>query len=160
TAAEEEESVEVVVAANHFALSTPTSTIVARLFEGAFPNYRDVIPAGRMKNRAVLAREPFRLAIERAGFVAERECGTVKFEVSEGLVVLSAASQSGTTREEMECDYTGAPVAIGFQAAFLVQALKACEGESVTFEGKDAAYPWKIDEGTQTQIIMPVTLDA
>ena len=61
-------------------------------------------------------------------------------------------------RASMRPDGVTAPIEIGFNPVFLMDALKVC-GESVTLEMKEPSKPGVIKCGTEfLYVVMPVTL--
>ena len=103
----------------------PGVTLVMRLIEGVFPDYRQVIP--RTGEKAFTAgRERLLDALRRVSILSSDKTQAVKLELEPGLLrVLSHNPDLGEAREELPVVYEGAPLKIGFNARYLVDALSA-----------------------------------
>ncbi len=153
-----EQAVRLAVGSNHFCARTDRTTLVSRLVEGSFPNYRDVIPQ-TCKQKAVLPREALVAALRRASLVTSRDAQSVRLQFhAEGLTV-SARSAEGSAEETIACDYAGAGEVLGYNPEFLLDALAVMTAESVPFEWDGKSAPGKLTEGSYTYVVMPVSLD-
>lgn len=153
-----DENVRLAVGNNHFCARTARTTLVSRLVEGSFPNYRDVIPQN-CKQKAVLPREAFVAALRRAALVTSRDAQSVRLQFhAEGLTV-SARSAEGSAEETLAVDYAGGGDVLGYNPEFLLDALNVLRSESVPFEWEGKTSPGKLTEGSYTYVVMPVSLD-
>jgi DNA polymerase-3 subunit beta len=153
-----DEVVRIAVGNNHFCARTSRVTLVSRLVEGSFPNYRDVIPQN-CKQRAVIDRNAFIAALRRASLVTSRDAQSVRLQFHpEGLTV-SARSPEGSAEETLAVDFAGAGDVLGYNPEFLLDALNVLKGESVPFEWEGKTAPGKLTEGSYTYVVMPVSLD-
>jgi DNA polymerase-3 subunit beta len=156
--ADGDETVQIAVGNNHFCARTSRVTIVSRLVEGSFPNYRDVIPQN-CKQKAILPREALISALRRASLVTSRDAQSVRLQFHpEGLTV-SARSPEGSAEETIACDYAGTSDVLGYNPEFLLDALNVLKSDSVPFEWEGKTAPGKLTEGSYTYVVMPVSLD-
>jgi DNA polymerase-3 subunit beta len=86
----------------------------------------------------------------------------VKFVLSPGVLKLSAYSPDfGEAEEQMEIQYTGEEITIGFNSRYMLDALGAQAGEQIVLEVKDGLSPGVVksfeDEGTLC-VIMPMRI--
>ena len=153
-----DETVRLAVGGNHFCARTPRVTIVSRLVEGSFPNYRDVIPQN-CKHKAVLPREALVSALRRAALVTSRDAQSVRLQFHPEGLTISARSPEGSAEETIAADFTGTGEVLGYNPEFLLDALSELRGESVPFEWEGKASPGKLSEGGYTYVVMPVSLD-
>jgi len=136
-------------------------TLVMRLIEGEFPNYRQVIPkeAGR---RLSVASEPFSRALRRVHLLSSQQSHSVKLEVKEGQVAISTRNPDlGEAREELEVDYAGEELEIGFNARYLIDALQALDAKEVTLGLQDNLSPVQVrpaDDDESLAVVMPMRL--
>jgi DNA polymerase-3 subunit beta len=150
--------VQIAVGNNHFCARTARVTLVSRLVEGSFPNYKDVIP-NNCKQKAVISREALIAALRRASLVTSRDAQSVRLQFHpEGLTV-SARSPEGSAEETLAVDFAGAGDVLGYNPEFLLDALNVLKGESVPFEWEGKTAPGKLTEGSYTYVVMPVSLD-
>ncbi len=154
----DDEEVLLAVGNNHFSGHVGGVTLVSRLVEGSFPPYRDVIPAD-CERKADIPREAFFAALKRAQLVTSRDAQSVRLRFhAEGLTV-SARSTDGSAEETLDCDCGDKEESLGFNPAFLLDALGVLPGESIAFEWNGASSPGKITEGNYTYVVMPVSLE-
>lgn len=150
--------VRIAVANNHMCARTSRVSVVSRLVEGSFPNYRDVIPAS-CKQKAIIPRESFAAALKRATLVTSRDAQSVRLAFGpEGLGV-SAQSADGAADEQIECDFQGPAETVGFNPEFLLEAMNVLTGETIQFEWNDRKSPGKVTEGGYVYVVMPVSLE-
>ncbi len=111
--------------------------LIARLLTGQFPNYEAVLP--RDNNRVIaLERNEFHDALRRVSQLADQRSHAVKFALSQEGVELSASSpEYGEAKEILEKEYKGEPMAIGFNAQYLLDFLAAAAEGPISIELKD-----------------------
>lgn len=153
-----EEIVEVKTTANQIFIRMPRATISSVLVEGHFPKYEDVIPR-ECTRTAELDTQEFLSAVRRAALLTNEESKGVRLNfTAEQMVLSSRAPEQGEATINAAVKLNGAPIEIGFNPVFLMDALKVC-GESVMLEMKEPTKPGVIKCGTEfLYVIMPVTL--
>jgi len=99
--------------------------LTSRKLTGQFPNYEAVLP--RDNNRTVvLDRNQFSDALRRVAQLADQRSHAVKLALAKEGVEISASSPDyGEAREAIEVEYRGEPLAIGFNAGYLLDFLAA-----------------------------------
>ncbi|MBW2312797.1 MAG: DNA polymerase III subunit beta, partial [Deltaproteobacteria bacterium] len=136
-------------------------TLAMRLIEGEFPNYRQVIPKepGR---RLSVASEPFTKALRRVHLLSSQQSHSVKLEVKEGQAVISTRNPDlGEAREEMDVDYAGEEMEIGFNAKYLIEALQALNAKDIILGLQDNLSPVQVrpaDDDESLAVVMPMRL--
>jgi DNA polymerase-3 subunit beta len=106
-------------------LQRPDVRLVMRLIEGAFPDYRQVIPKAGEKSFTV-GRERLLDTLRRVSLLSADKAHAVKLELSKGkLRVLSQNPDLGEAREEVPVEYGGDDLKIGFNARYLIDVLGA-----------------------------------
>lgn len=134
-------------------------TLNSKLIDGTFPDYRRVIPAGNDKS-ATLDAQAFAAAAERVAAISGERGRAVKLALSEGMLVLSVTNpDSGEAREELDCDYEGGPIDIGFNARYLGDILGMLGGDTVLLKLADPGAPAILQshEGSETlTVLMPM----
>jgi DNA polymerase-3 subunit beta len=155
------EDVEVAVGDNQFLLRMPNVLLVARLIEGTFPNYEQVVPRAH-PHRVVLSRSALTAALRRVSVLSEERTKPVKFGLSPGLLKLAAYSPDyGEAEEQMEVQYAGEEFTIGFNSRYVLEALGAQESEQIVLEVKDGLSPGVIksfEESGSLCVIMPMRI--
>mgnify|MGYP003984158971 FL=1 len=117
------------------------SLIVSKLVEGAYPNYKQVIPA-ESKHRVTLDKEELFHALRRAEIMTSEKANSVKLTFSENNLTFTANSpEVGESRETMAIKYEGEETSIAFNPQFFIDPLKALDEEEVHFEFTDQLSP-------------------
>ena len=117
------------------------SLIVSKLVEGAYPNYKQVIPA-ESKHRVTLDKEELFHALRRAEIMTSEKANSVKLTFSENSLTFTANSpEVGESRETMAIKYEGEETSIAFNPQFFIDPLKALEEDEVHFEFTDQLSP-------------------
>ncbi len=115
--------------------------LVSKVVEGNYPNYQQVIPK-ETHQRIKVERELFLQSIHRAALVATDKSNSVKIQISNNLMELSASSPDfGESHESLAIDYSGPDLQVAFNPAFLMDPLKALSKDEIFFELKDEVSP-------------------
>ncbi|MCW8914316.1 MAG: DNA polymerase III subunit beta [Magnetovibrio sp.] len=133
--------------------------LTSKLIDGTFPDYERVIPQGNDKEMKV-ARKPFGDAVDRVSAISTEKSRAVKLTLDNGSLVLSASSpESGSATDELETDYAGERLEIGFNSAYLLEIMRQVEGDNISMSLSDAASPTIIrEEGDESAlyVLMPM----
>jgi DNA polymerase-3 subunit beta len=155
------EDVEVAIGDNQFMLRMPNVLLIARLIEGTFPNYEQVVPRAH-PYRILVSRGALTAALRRVSVLSEERTRPVKFAFSPGLLKLTAYSPDfGEAEEQIDVQYAGEEMVIGFNSRYVLDALGAQAGDQVVLEVKDALSPGVVksfaDDGSLC-VIMPMRI--
>jgi len=154
-------AVQLKIMPNQLLLRSGDRLLSTVLVEGHFPKYDDVIPKGGNK-RARLDRAEFHAAVRRAALLTTEDSRAVRLSFNEErLEITSQSPEQGDARVEMPITYEGAPVDIGFNPAFLNDALKAVPFDEVFFEMEESFRPGVLtggEKGDFLYVVMPVSL--
>ena len=111
--------------------------LISRILTGQFPNYEAVLPRDNNK-KIVLERGEFNDAVRRVSQLADQRSHALRFSVSQEGVELSASSpEYGEATENIENDYKGEPISIGFNGQYLLDFLAAAPDGPISVELKD-----------------------
>lgn len=115
--------------------------LVSKVVEGNYPNYQQVIPK-ETHQRIKVERELFLQSVHRAALVATDKSNSVKIQISNNLMELSASSPDfGESHESLAIDYSGPDLQVAFNPAFLMDPLRALTKDEIFFELKDEVSP-------------------
>ena len=144
---------------NQVVLNTGQAVISSNLVEGNFPKYEDIIP-GDYDNKVELPTDAVLSAVRRAALLANEDSKGIKIGIKKGAMVFSSrAPETGDAQIDMDVDYSGDAIEIGFNPQFLVDVLKVIKADSFTLELGDADRPGVIKCGSDfLYIVMPVNL--
>jgi DNA polymerase-3 subunit beta len=117
------------------------ATLTSRLIDGTFPDYERVIPKDNDRSARLKAAE-LAAAVDRVATVALEKARTVKMAFSEGKAAISAiGGDTARAFEEIECNYDGEPMEIGFNGRYVLDMLECIDGDEVTIEFSGPAAP-------------------
>lgn len=115
--------------------------LVSKVVEGNYPNYQQVIPK-ETHQRIKVERELFLQSIHRAALVTTDKSNSVKIQISNNLMELSASSPDfGESHESLAIDYSGPDLQVAFNPSFLMDPLKSLSKDEIFFELKDEVSP-------------------
>jgi len=135
----------------------------SRQLTGQFPNYEAVLPKDISKSIA-LHGEELGAAIARVAQFADERSRAVRLRLEKGELKISASStETGESEDSIEVAYDGEPMAIGFNAQYLMDFIKATGSCEVKLELKDAQSagqlrPAEGDDYKYRYIVMPMRI--
>jgi len=137
--ATENDLIHLAVSENNFVAKRDKTVVLTRLIEGDFPDYQAVIPRENDK-KIHLSREEFTACLKRIATMTTEKGEGIMFQVQRGSMAVSSSSHDfGDAREDMDIDYAGEEVVIGFNGRYLLDALAAMRSEELVLELKDNA---------------------
>lgn len=156
----DEGEVKIFYSDNQVLFDTGSTKLVSRLIEGEFPNYEKVIPE-EAKNKITVNKNALLAALKRVALFTTPESKVIKIEASKDKVVISKASPSlGEAREEIDVEYKGKELAVGFNPDYIIDLLKTTDQEAIGFELVDPDKPGVIRFGSEyVYVVMPRQLD-
>lgn len=137
------------------------SYLFIRLIEGEYPDYRQVIP--KSTDRVVkVDKEAFYSALKRVSLLAHEKSKGVKFSIQKGnLTIYSSNPDMGEAKEEVDVNYSGEPISVGFNAKYMLDCLAVTPTETLELHLKDHLSPGILKgEGqpNHTYVIMPMRI--
>jgi DNA polymerase-3 subunit beta len=133
-----------------------------RLLDGEFPDYTPVIPDSNDK-RVIIKREQLLNSLKRISVLSMEHSRSVRFELKNGRLHLSSSNPKlGEAKEDLDIDYQGSDIEIGFNAGYFIDILNAMNNqENVVIELSDVLSPSLI-KGMKSDgslnIVMPMQL--
>jgi DNA polymerase-3 subunit beta len=137
--------------------------LTSRQLTGQFPNFEAVLPKDNSKS-INLHGEELGAAISRVAQFADERSRAVRLRLDKSELKLSASStEAGESEDSIETDYTGDPLAIGFNAQYILDFLKAVGAGDVKLELKDAQSagqlrPAESEDYKYRYIVMPMRI--
>jgi DNA polymerase-3 subunit beta len=137
------------------------SYLFIRLIDGEYPDYRPVIP--KSSDRLVkVDRQEFNSALKRVSLLANEKSRGIKLALQAGSLTISSSNPDmGEAREEMDVEYSGEALEIGFNSKYLLECLAVMQSEKLEFHLKDRLSPGVLREAGQqnhTYVIMPMRI--
>lgn len=137
---EEDERVSVYVTRKHIIIKLSDIIFFTRTIDAEYMDYNRNIPTD---NDIIVTvdRERILDGLERANIIADEKIqgsgkSFVKISVEEQFLTLTSASLRGKVSDEMECVHEGENIEIGFNCRYLINSVKAAEGESIKISFK------------------------
>ncbi len=160
---ENTENIEIKVGKRLILFKISGFTFIARLLEGEFVNYEKIIPADYSQKTTVVCDEMID-SVERVSLLINDSFSTpIRCAFSKDELIISCSTALGRAKEKMAIDLEGNEFEMGLNSRYLLEALKACETEKITFKFNGANAGVTItpaDEATQEMLylIMPMRL--
>jgi DNA polymerase-3 subunit beta len=136
-------------------------TLVMRLIEGEFPSYQQVLPK-QARWRLVVPVEELARVLRRVALLSAERSRAVRLEFSKGSLRVSAKNPDvGEAQEELDADYDGEPLAIAFNAGYLLEALAAARSKEIELGLQDELSPVQLrptDDPDTLAVVMPMRL--
>jgi len=127
----EEEEVELAIGANHIRAHVGNIRFTSKLIDGRFPDYDRVIPKPE-GNRLRAGRDYLRSALQRAAILSNEKYRGVRLDISPKYLKIQANNpDQEEAHDEIEVDYEGEELEIGFNVNYLLDALAAVDAEEV-----------------------------
>jgi DNA polymerase III subunit beta len=134
---DEETPIEMKFASNQAKFNFAGLEFSTKLVEGKFPDYNRVIPKNH-KNAVTLGRAPLLSGLQRAAILTSEKFKGVRMNFEPGLLsIASSNAEQEEAKEEIEIDYNGDPIDIGFNVTYLIDALANASVEMIKVELQD-----------------------
>ncbi|MAY79719.1 MAG: DNA polymerase III subunit beta [Deltaproteobacteria bacterium] len=137
-------------------------TLMVRLVDGEFPDYRQVLPEA-YKRRLVLNRKIFQDALKRVAIVASDRNHSVRFSFEEQQLVLEAQNVDlGNAKEEVEAELEGDSFDTGFNISYFMDIMRNTSGDELILEMGEPLDPCIVRIPGRDDclfVVMPIRLD-
>lgn len=116
---------------NHIRFTADGMSFTSKLVDGRFPDYEHVVPKNGDKI-LIADRDALRQALVRASILSNEKFRGISVHVKPGSMVIHARNpEQEHAEEEVEVDYLGEEFEIGFNAAYVQDALGAMSEQQV-----------------------------
>lgn len=123
---------------NHIRVSCNSIRFTSKLIDGRFPEYERVVPKGGDKI-LIATRKDLYDALNRAAILSNEKYRGVRLQLSgKRLKILAHNPEQEEAEDEIEVQYQGADLEIGFNVTYLLDALAAVDDEHVQITLTDA----------------------
>ncbi len=136
-----EDQLEVARDGNHLGFRSSGKEVYTRLIEGSYPNYEQVIPKDNDK-WAVVEKSALESSVRRMAIVASDQTHRIRMVFGENTVHLNVLTPDlGEGEDELELQYEGEELEIGFNANYLLEVLRYMPTDEVkmTFKAPERA---------------------
>jgi DNA polymerase-3 subunit beta len=133
-----DEPVRIQVAPNQVRFAFGSIELVSKLVEGKFPDYAKVVPSNNPKT-FIIDRNELMQALSRAAILTTDKFKGVRWVLSNGaLKVSSTNTDQEEALEEIEIEYEGESLDIGFNVTYLLDVLTNLKAEKIRISLGDA----------------------
>lgn len=159
---EERDTFQLAIEEKQAVLKSEDSLLVIRLMKGEFPNFENLLSVISMDNVILINRIRFLESLKRINLFTEDMFHAIRLEMKNNQMILTSQNADfGSARDEIEVEYSGDPLSLGFNCRYFIEALQVMEGETVQAAISSDDSPCLItsenDEGFLS-IIMPMKL--
>ena len=131
-----EEKITMHLAQSQVKMAFSDIVLSSKIIDGKFPDYDRVVP--KYDNHLTLDRVLILQALQRAAILSNEKFRGVRFVLTEkNLRIVSSNSEQEEAQEDIETDYHGAALDIGFNVNYLLEGLNNVDVQSVTFSFGD-----------------------
>lgn len=158
---EPDEPVGIVLSAHHVRANTGDFTFTSKLVDGKFPDYQRVLP--RNGDKLVVAdRQALREALSRTAILSNEKYRGIRLLLASGLLKIQANNpEQEEAEEELQADYFGDSLEVGFNVSYLLDVLGVMTTEQVRITLADANSSALLQEAgndDSTYVVMPMRL--
>ena len=130
----DDSEIKIQLSANQVQVDLDGLKLTSKLIEGRFPDYERVIPEGSDKT-VHGDRGRVRAALSRAAILSNEKFRGVRLTLSGSTLKIQTQNpEQEEAEEEVEVQYSGTPLEIGFNVGYLLDALDAIEGNEFQME--------------------------
>ena len=131
------------------------------LIDAVYPEYRKVIPKeGGTEVRA--DRTTMLHSLRRMGVMSSEMFSGVKIRLTEGKMILNSINpEVGEANDEIEVDFSGEPMTVGYNVRYLIDAIEVIDEELISFEMRSNEGPGVIRPAGNDAylcVVMPIKL--
>ncbi|HEY5580378.1 MAG TPA: DNA polymerase III subunit beta [Rhodoferax sp.] len=154
-------AIEMQFANNQAKFSFDGMEFVTKLVEGKFPDYNRVIPKNH-QNSITLGRSALLATLQRTAILTSEKFKGVRLNIDPGtLRVASNNAEQEEAVDELDIDYGGDSIEIGFNVTYLIDALTNMSQDMVRLElsdGNSSALFTIPDNATFKYVVMPMRI--
>lgn len=159
----DEETVKLTLDEKRGVIDFSDTKVIIRLLEGEFIRYKDILPKEH-KIRVTANRSELVSAIERASVMARKgKNNLIVLSVNGEVMTITSRSEEGTVFEKLFVNLEGEELKIGFNAKFILDALKAVDEEEIVLDMNSSVSPCVIRpaEGDAFEyLVLPVRISS
>lgn len=137
------------------------TVLMVRLIEGKYPNYQQLIPQ-KMNKSAGIDREIFLGSIRRVSLLSNHKSKGVTISLTQNkMEITSNNPELGDAKEEIDVEYSGDDMKIGFNARYILDILNSFEEDSLALELDGQLSPGLIrpkNDKNYTCVVMPMRI--
>ncbi len=133
-----DEPVELRIGANQVTITLPGTELVTKVVDGKFPDYQRVIPLNQPRHLKATPQTVIQ-ALQRAAILSNEKFRGVRLVMSENtLGIVCNNNEQEEAADEIEVNFKGEPLDMGFNVTYLLDGLGAVNSEEIILSLGDA----------------------
>lgn len=134
--ADNDENIEIEFSQQHIKATFSDITMITKVIEGKFPDYERVLP--KYNNHLNMERCVIQQALQRVAILSNEKFRGVRFILTEkNINIISSNSEQEEAQEDIETDYHGEALDIGFNVNYLMDGINNINSNTITFSFGD-----------------------
>lgn len=146
---------------SHLRVHLGSTSFTTKLIDGRFPDYERVMPSGQAE-MMLADKDALRQSLSRTAILSNEKYRGIRFRLSKGLLHLQAHNpEQDEAEEEMEVDYDGSEMTIGFNVGYLLDVLGVLDGDEVqmaVIDSNSSSLLTQKDSAECRYVVMPMRL--
>ncbi len=156
-----ENELEIQISDSHLKVQAGDISFTSKLIDGKFPDYERVMPSGETKEFRA-DKDYLKQALTRTSILSNEKYRGIRFRLNKNMLHLQAHNpEQDEAEEELEIEYDGNELTIGFNVGYLLDVLGVIDTEMVVLSVVDSNSSTLIspDKSLESQyVIMPMRL--
>lgn len=156
-----DEEIKISLSENHIRINFSNVIFTSKLIDGKFPDYQQVIPQ-KCDNEVKSARDNLYQAFHRTSVLSNEKYRGMRLQLSENQLQATVHNPEQDEAEEViEVAYSGDDFEIGFNVAYLLDALSAIKSDEVVMQLTDSNHSCLLfgsDDVDSKYVVMPMRL--
>jgi len=133
-----DEPLTITLASNQVRFAFGSVVLVSKLIDGKFPDYERVVPA-TLRNHMTVDRQTLMQAMQRAAILTNEKFRGIRVVLGDNsLKLIAANAEQEEAQEEIEVDYSGEAIDVGFNVGYLLDVLNNVHTDDVQWSFNDA----------------------
>jgi len=158
---DEQGEAKIVLGENFLRIEFGDVTFTTKLIDGKYPAYQNVIP-GEGDKIVVADKEELRQCLIRTSILSNEKYRGIRLELGDGkLKAVANNPEQEEAEDEIQIDYQGEGLVIGFNVSYLLEAITAVSGDRVRIGLTDtngSALITALDDDSCRYVVMPMRL--
>jgi DNA polymerase-3 subunit beta len=134
-------------------LSFNNVILTSKLLDGTFPDYSRVIPDQNDK-LITISNQLISEAVDRVSTVSTDKTRAIKININKGNLLISATNpDKGSASENVDIDYDGEEVEIGFNSKYVLDVARQIKGNEILIKLSDSVSPTLVYDKDDTEVL-------
>lgn len=155
------ETLQMGIEGSHVIVKKGKTELYIRLIEGKYPNYQQLIPTKTQRQIAV-SKESLLACLRRVSLLSNQKSKGITLSINKNIMEIYCNNpELGDAKEEIEIDYQGEAIKIGFNAKYLMDILNNIGEDEVNIQLNDQLSPGILrpaKDPSYTCVVMPMRI--